>query len=159
MPKINVLGQPNETPFAVVGGPVPDVTLPDVDGNTIKLSQFLGNPTLLVFWNTGCSYCEAMLRDLKAWENKPPKGAPQLLFISAGPASDIRKQGLRAPVMLESTFQIAQLFKVRGTPSAVLIDENGNLVNDPAVGADDILQLANSSARKYAKEKPKPAAV
>jgi peroxiredoxin len=159
MPKVNVLGQPNETPFAVIGGPAPDVTLPDVNGNEIKLSQFLGNPTLMVFWNTGCSYCEAMLRDLKAWENKPPKGAPQLLFITAGPASDIRKQGFRSPVMLESTFAIAQLFKVQGTPSAVLIDENGFVTSDPAVGSDAVMQLANSTARKYAKGNPKPAAV
>ena len=159
MPKVNVLGQPNETVFAAVGAPAPDVTLPDPDGNIIKLSDFLGNPTLLIFWNTGCSYCEAMLRDLKAMENKPPKGAPQLLFISAGPPSDIKKQGLRAPVMREDTFAIASLFKVQGTPSAILIDENGIITGKPSVGADAILELANSTARKYARGKPKPAAV
>jgi peroxiredoxin/uncharacterized membrane protein YphA (DoxX/SURF4 family) len=159
MPKVNVLGQANETAFAEVGTPAPDVTLPDVDGNEIKLSSFLGTPTLMIFWNTGCGYCEAMLRDLKSWENRPPKGAPQLLFISAGPTSDIKKQGLRSPVMREDTFSIASLFKVKGTPSAVLMDENGIITGAPAVGADDIFQLANSTARKYAKGKPKPAAV
>jgi len=159
MPKVNVLGQPNETAFAEVGVPAPDVTLPDVDGNEIKLSSFLGNPTLLIFWNTGCGYCEAMLQDLKAWENKPPKGAPQLLFISAGPSSDIKKQGMRSPVMREDTFGIASMFHVKGTPSAVLVDENGIVKTNPAVGADEILELANSTARKYAKAKPKPATV
>ncbi len=159
IPTHNVLGQPNETAFAVIGGPAPDVTLPDVDGNDIKLSQFLGKPTLIIFWNTGCGYCQTMIQDLKAWESKPPKGAPQLLFISAGPTSDIRKQGFRSPVMLESTFQIAQLFKVRGTPSAVLIDENGFLASTPAVGADAIMQMANATAHKYARGNPKPVAV
>jgi thiol-disulfide isomerase/thioredoxin/uncharacterized membrane protein YphA (DoxX/SURF4 family) len=159
MPKVNVLGQPNETPFAVVGGPAPDVTLPDVDGNEIKLSQFLGKPTLIIFWNTGCGYCEEMMPNLKAWEARPPKGAPQLLFVTAGPASDIRKQGFRSPVMLESTFQIAQMFKVHGTPSAVLMDESGFITTNPAVGADPIMNLANSTARKYARGNPKPAAV
>lgn len=159
MPKLNVLGQPNEAAFAVVGGPAPDVTLPDADGNVISFSNFLGNPTLVIFWNTGCSYCQAMLRDLKAMESKPPKGAPQLLFISAGASSEIKKQGLRSPVMREDSFSIASLFRVHGTPSAILIDENGILTGDPVVGSEDILALANSTARKYAKAKPKPATV
>jgi peroxiredoxin/uncharacterized membrane protein YphA (DoxX/SURF4 family) len=159
LPTVNVLGQPNETAFAEIGVPAPDISLPDVNGDTIKLSNFLGNPALMIFWNTGCGYCEAMLRDLKAWENKPPKGAPQLVFISAGSASDIKKQGMRSPVMLDDSFSIASLFKVSGTPSAVLLDENGTVTGRPAVGADDIFQLANSTARKYAKGKPKPAAV
>lgn len=159
MPKINVLGQPNETAFAEVGAPAPDVTLPDVDGNEIKLSTFLGTPTLLIFWNTGCGYCEAMLPNLKALENKPPKGAPQLLFISAGPSLEVKKQGLRSPVMREDTFAIANMFHVKGTPSAVLIDENGTIKNSPAVGSDEILKLFSSTASKYAKMKPKPAAV
>lgn len=159
MPKVNVLGQPNETAFAEVGAPAPDVKLPDIDGNEIKLSNFLGNPTVLMFWNTGCGYCEAMLSDLKALENKPPKGAPQLLFISAGPSSDIKKQGLRSPVMREDTFSIASIFHVKGTPSAVLVDENGTVRSNPAVGSDEILKLINSTASKYAKAKPKPATV
>src|SRR5207302_6056953 len=127
---VNVLGQPNETAFAEVGAPAPDVALPDLNGETVKLSNFLGNPILLFFWNSGCGYCEAMLRDLKAWEARPPKGSPQFLFISAGPVLDNKKQGLRSPVMLDSSFSIASLFKVQGTPSAVLIDENGILTNN-----------------------------
>jgi thioredoxin-related protein len=125
----------------------------------IQLSDFLGNPTLMLFWSPSCGYCQEMLRNLKAWEARPPKGAPQLFIVSSGTATENRKQGLRSTVVLDEGFSIATLFGVKGTPSAVLVDENGTVTGKPSVGADEIWQLANSTARKYAKGNPKPATV
>jgi peroxiredoxin len=159
LPVLNVMGMPNETMFAAVGAPAPNVTLPDLDGQMIQLSDFLGSPTLMLFWSPDCGYCQDMLRNLKAWEAKPPKGAPQLYIISSGTATANKKQGLRSTVLLDEGFSIATLFGVKGTPSAVLVDENGIVIDKPSVGADEIWQLANSTARKYAKGKPKPATV
>jgi peroxiredoxin/uncharacterized membrane protein YphA (DoxX/SURF4 family) len=159
LPVLNVIGMPNETMFAAVGAPAPNVTLPDLDENMIQLSDFLGNPTLMLFWSPSCGYCQDMLRALKAWEARPPKGAPQLFIVSSGTATENRKQGLRSTVVLDEGFSIATLFGVKGTPSAVLVDENGTVTGKPSVGADEIWQLANSTARKYAKGNPKPATV
>jgi peroxiredoxin/uncharacterized membrane protein YphA (DoxX/SURF4 family) len=159
LPVLNVMGMPNETMFAAVGAPAPNVTLPDLDGQMIQLSDFLGSPTLMLFWSPDCGYCQDMLRNLKAWEAKPPKGAPQLYIISSGTATANKKQGLRSTVLLDEGFSIATLFGVKGTPSAVLVDENGIVIDKPSVGADEIWQLANSTARKYARGKPKPATV
>ena len=36
------------------GGAAPDFALPDLDGNTVRLSDFSGRPVVLNFWATWC---------------------------------------------------------------------------------------------------------
>ena len=54
-----------------VGEPAPEVALPDLEGQTVKLEDFRGEETLVLFWNPGCGFCQQMLPDLKAWEEDP----------------------------------------------------------------------------------------
>jgi peroxiredoxin len=53
------MGGPAESSGLPVGTPAPDFTLPDADGRPISLSQFRGQPVVLVFypldWSPGCS--------------------------------------------------------------------------------------------------------
>ncbi len=62
----------------------PALTLPDLDGREVSLTDFRGAPTLALFWNPGCGYCQRMLDDLKTWEANRPPGAPRLLVVSTG---------------------------------------------------------------------------
>lgn len=52
------------------GDLAPVVQLPDLDGKLITLPDFRGQPTLPLFCNTGCGFCQQMLPDLKPWEEK-----------------------------------------------------------------------------------------
>jgi peroxiredoxin len=124
------------------GDPAPVFHLPDLDGAPVELSSFAGWPTILVFWDPGCGYCRRMLDDLKAWEANPPAGAPKLLLVSTGTPEANRAQGLRAPILLDPDFSVGQRYGVRGTPSAVLVDADGRIASDVAVGADAVLALA-----------------
>jgi hypothetical protein len=67
-----------------IGEPAPEVELPALDGATIRLSDFRGEETLVLFWNPGCGFCQRLLPDLKQWEESRPEEAPELLVISAG---------------------------------------------------------------------------
>jgi thioredoxin-related protein len=111
----------------------------------ISLSDFRGSPTVLVFWDPGCSYCEMILRDLKAWEAKRPKDAAQLLFVSRGSLTENRMLGLRSTIMLDPDFTTASIFQVRGTPSAILIDEEGIVASKVKVGGPDVMKLIKTS--------------
>jgi hypothetical protein len=49
---------------------------------------------------------------------------------------------VRAPVLLDQGFSAASRFGVRGTPSAVLVDAEGWIASEVAVGAPAVLALA-----------------
>jgi thiol-disulfide isomerase/thioredoxin len=131
-------------PLPQVGDMAPALNLPDLDGKLVELAKFPRKPTLVLFWNPGCGFCQRMLPDLKAWEAKRPKGAPQLLIVSSGDVEANRTMGLVSPILLEQGFQTGFAFGVNGTPSAVLVDAQGRIASSAAVGADAVLRLARS---------------
>ena len=128
-----------------VGGRAPEFTLPDLSGKQVSLADFRGDPTLALFWNPGCGFCQRMLDDLKAWEMKPSRGAPRLLVVSTGSVEKNKAMGLRSPVLLDQGFSVGNTFGANGTPMAVLVDAEGNIASEVAAGAPDVLALARSS--------------
>jgi peroxiredoxin len=132
-------------PAAVkIGEPAPEVKLPDLEGDTVELRDFQGKRTLVLFWNPGCGFCQQMLPDVKEWGHNRPEGAPELLFVSASTEEANRKMGLRSTVVLDQQFAVGRAFGASGTPSAVLVDEEGNIASDVAVGAPGVLELAGN---------------
>jgi peroxiredoxin len=127
-----------------VGDAAPELKLPDLEGDTVELSDFKGQKTLALFWNPGCGFCQQMLPDLKEWEENPPEGAPNLLVISAGTKEANEAMGLSSPVVLDQQFSVGRAFGVGGTPSAVLIDEEGRIASEVAVGGPAVLELAGA---------------
>jgi hypothetical protein len=85
-----------------------------------------------------------MLPDIKDWEANPPEGAPKLLFVSAGTEEANREMGLRSTVVLDQQFAVGRAFGASGTPSAVLVDADGQVASEVAVGAPAVLELAKS---------------
>jgi thiol-disulfide isomerase/thioredoxin len=126
-----------------VGELAPEVNLEDLEGNGVKLEDFRGEKVLVLFWNPGCGFCQQMLPDLKEWEENPPEGAPNLLVISAGTKEANEAMGLSSPVVLDQQFSAGRAFDVAGTPSAVLVDEEGRIASEVAVGGPAVLELAS----------------
>ncbi|MDQ3964943.1 MAG: peroxiredoxin family protein, partial [Actinomycetota bacterium] len=127
-----------------VGEPAPEIKLEDLDGNTIELKDFRGEEVLVLFWNPGCGFCQQMLPNLKEWEANPPEGAPKLLVISAGTVEANEEMDLRSPVVLDQQFAAGRAFGASGTPSAVLVDREGKVASEVAVGAQAVLALAKA---------------
>lgn len=131
-----------------IGEPAPAPRLPDLDGNEVDLSSFTGEPSLVLFWNPGCRFCARMLDDLKAWEAAQRPDAPRLRVISTGSVEANREMSLRSAVLLDQGFSAGRSFGVSGTPSAVLVDEDGKIASDVAVGAPAVLALAGTAQKE-----------
>jgi peroxiredoxin/uncharacterized membrane protein YphA (DoxX/SURF4 family) len=127
------------------GDAVPALSLPDLAGTAVNLARLKGRPTLLLFWNPACGFCQQMLPDLKAWEVARPKGSPDLLVISTGSRQVNRQQGFQSTVILDHKLSASQVFGSSGTPSAVMLDEQGRVASDISVGAVSVLALANGT--------------
>ncbi|MCC7022569.1 MAG: TlpA family protein disulfide reductase [Thermomicrobiales bacterium] len=132
--------------LAAIGKDAPVVELNNLDGEPVKLTDFAGHPTAVLFWNPGCGFCQRMVDDLKAWEANPPEGAPKLLVVSTGDAESNREMGLASPMVLDSGFNVGRAFGASGTPSAVLVDAEGKIASGLAVGGPTVISLLRNEA-------------
>jgi peroxiredoxin/uncharacterized membrane protein YphA (DoxX/SURF4 family) len=133
-------------PASSIGAPAPPVQLPDLAGNLVDLAGYRGHPALLLFWNPACGFCQKMLADLRAWEAGRTQDAPQLLVVSTGTTEANQALGLASPVLLDTGFSTGRAFGAGGTPSAVLVDEDGRIACDLAVGGPAVMALAAGQA-------------
>lgn len=127
-----------------VGELAPAVALPDLDGKEVALEDFKGHPTLVLFWNPGCGFCQRMLPDLKAWEQSRPAASPNLLIVSTGTVEANRAQGLTSPMLIDQGFATGSKFGASGTPMGVLVDAEGKIASQTAAGAPAVLALAGA---------------
>lgn len=127
-----------------VGDIAPHFSIPDVMGAQVSLSDFVGVDTLLLFWDPGCPWCRKMSDDLLRWEQKPPRNAPQLVFVASGELDKIRSESrmFKSRFLYDSEFEVPALFGTSSTPSAVLIDREGRIASSLAKGLPNVLALA-----------------
>jgi thiol-disulfide isomerase/thioredoxin len=108
----------------------------------VNLDEIRNGRTALLFWNPGCGFCQRMLGDLKSWEAADAVGKPRLLVVSTGTPEANRAMGFTATVVLDSDFAVGRSFGAGGTPSAVLVDAEGRIASQVAVGAQAVLAIA-----------------
>ena len=56
--------------------------------------------------------------------------------------------GLISPVLLDQQFAVGRAFGASGTPSAVLVDAEGKVASEGAVGAPAVMELAGADRTK-----------
>lgn len=128
------------------GDRVPAMPMRALDGGTMDLATLTGRRTVLLFWNPGCGYCQAMLDDVRAWERERPAAAPALVVVSAGSPSANREQGFRSPVLLDPKFAASERFGIPGTPAAVVIDAEGRVASDAGIGAPAVRSILGAGS-------------
>lgn len=124
------------------GDRIPSVRLSDVNGNTLDLTSLRGRRALLLFWDPSCSFCQRMLPELRSW--KRPEGAPEVVVISSGTVESNREQHLRVKVLVDPNLGWVNVFGVKGTPAAVVLDEEGRVASEVVTGAPAIFALAGA---------------
>jgi len=126
------------------GTPAPDFRLPRLDGKVdLSLSELRGKRVLLVFSSPHCGPCNALAPELEKFHRDHP--GLEVLMISKGEPEEnrakVKEHGLTFPVVLQQNWEISRLYAMFATPIAYLIDEEGVIISDVAVGAEAILAL------------------
>ncbi|MEP6850570.1 MAG: redoxin domain-containing protein [Acidobacteriota bacterium] len=124
-----------------IGETVPDFEMPDLEGRMVDATELRGKPTLVTFWSLTCPHCVEMMRQIKNWENDGAAKEANLLLFSDGEIEDHRKFALSSRIIIDKDYATAAKFGMMGTPSAVLVDENGRIASETAVGAVNIWAL------------------
>lgn len=125
------------------GSTAPLFTLPRVGGGTVALADYRGQPVLLVFSDPHCGPCQQLAPKLQ--EVHRAGGDARIVMISRGDEGEnqrkIIEHGLTFPVGLQPHWEVSRAYGMFATPIAFLIDENGAIARDVAVGSDAILSL------------------
>lgn len=124
-----------------IGLPVPDFSLSAVNGENITSADMKGKKTLAVFMSTGCGHCHDLLADIRKWEAAGTMDDVNVIIFSEGSVKEHRELGMKAPILLEKGYKTAAGLGMRGTPSAVLINENGIIASEAAIGPPNIKAL------------------
>jgi thiol-disulfide isomerase/thioredoxin len=82
--------------------PVPELTLKDLDGNDVSLSEYKGKVILVNFWATWCDPCRVEIPWLIEMQQKyGPKG-----FVILGIALDEEGKSVVAPFVAKERFDV-----------------------------------------------------
>jgi peroxiredoxin len=129
-----------------IGSLAPEFELPDLSGGRQALSDFRGRKLLLVFFNPRCGYCTRMAPALAALSADGAHGEPLALVVSTGDPEEnrllVEDHGIRYPVLLQEEMEVASRYQCHGTPMGYLIDAQGRIASELAVGAEALLALA-----------------
>jgi peroxiredoxin/mono/diheme cytochrome c family protein len=112
---------------------LPDMRVPDIEGQEVALRSFQGKVVLINFWTTWCSWCQRERPALEALYTQYQDQGLVILAVNIGEtAAQVKayviQHGLSFPHVLDSDQQVASWFGVRGTPSNFLVDRLGNIV-------------------------------
>lgn len=119
--------------------------LSDLSGLRIRLADLVGHgtPSIIVFVDPQCSQCDTTLSDVQYWWQADRRNL-DLVLISRGPALQARHLAAKHDIdslYIDSDDQLVHEFGVRGTPSAVVLDADGQNVIAFAQGVERIRNL------------------
>ncbi|MGA3163417.1 MAG: thioredoxin family protein [Verrucomicrobiota bacterium] len=150
-----------------IGKPAPDFTATDINGKTVKLSDYKGKIVVLESYNSDCPFCnnhyktgamQGLQSDLAA------KGVVWLIVNSVNPKhpsyrtpEQAKKEWADKKIIAtawidDSSGAVGHLYGMKTTPDMYVIDKNGVLVYDGAIDDQPDPSHDPKTARNYIRE-------
>jgi peroxiredoxin len=125
---LGLLGMASRLPL--VGGPAPEITLQDLQGQEVKLADLRGKVVLLNFWATWCKPCKEEMPAMQASYDK--LRGQGLVVLAVNELEDtekviehVRKHGHTFPVVMDHDNRVANRYGVVGLPASFIVDRQG----------------------------------
>ncbi|AMP99499.1 Thiol-disulfide isomerase and thioredoxin [Pedobacter cryoconitis] len=127
-----------EKAWITVTKPAPDVTLTDINGKAVKLSDYRGQIVVIDFWSTVCKPCVAAFPAFQRLVNFYKEEPFRLFVLNEGEdAATVKpymeKNGYKLNVLFDNNEAIFKALNALGTPQKFVIDANGN-INQTSIG-------------------------
>jgi peroxiredoxin len=130
------------------GTQAPHFRVPDLAGAQRSLAEFRGKRVLLVFADPDCGPCQVLAPELVRLHREQQAKSLEVVMVSRGdPEANrarAREHGFTFPVLLQKHWEISRAYGMFATPVGYLIDEQGVIAREVAVGSDAILQLVSA---------------
>jgi uncharacterized membrane protein YphA (DoxX/SURF4 family) len=142
-------------PGLPVGSPAPGFSLRSARGETVTLDALRarGKPVALVFVSPDCSSCRQMFASAGRWQ-PALAGDVTIAIVSDGNAADnlLLARDSAADVLLQEDFEVTKAYRVRVTPTAVVISPGGRIAS-ALVSGPGIESLIRVAIRQHAMER------
>lgn len=128
----------------------PEWMLYDASNKLVKSSDFAGRPLVIHFWATWCPYCKKLQPGLDALYRQYRDNGLQMIAISfwedegAQPQAMLDERGHSFKTLVDGDHVARELFGVKGTPTTVFIDAQGNIVAKTRISDPDDPRLAQA---------------
>jgi len=142
---------------------VPDFSLADSQGTTIKLSNYRGKVVLLDFWATWCGGCKVEIPWYMEFQKKYKDGGLSVVGVSVDDDGwksvkpFLEEKQVNYPVVI-GDWDLAGRFGITSLPVTLLTDRNGRIadlhvgmVDRDAFGREIQILLKESAAKERAK--------
>jgi thiol-disulfide isomerase/thioredoxin len=113
----------------------PDFILYTLDGEKVRLSDYLGKIVILDFWATWCAPCRRGIPDLISIQNEYKDDLVVIGISLDQPATQdelapfIESYGINYPVVLGNIEVSVAYGNIQAIPTSFIIDQEGNIVN------------------------------
>jgi peroxiredoxin len=115
-----------------VGQRAPAFTLASIDGDSVRLSQFRGQPVVLKFWATWCPTCRTEMPELVTARGAHPNSGLQVVAINAEDAPERMRRYLTGlsvshelVTLIDPHSHVGKLYHVPVLPTTMFIDSGG----------------------------------
>ena len=141
-----------ETAPPSIESTAPDFTLKDVNGKTVKLSDYKGKVILIEFWATWCPPCRELTPVLnKIYEKYKDKG---FVILALTPEENIdtvmsyiKRYDITYPVLI-TDMKTTRRYGVISIPVSFLVNREGNVSEKHLGVTRDIVQELSSGIEK-----------
>ena len=119
-----------------VGSPAPDISLPDPDGNIVKLSSLKGSYVLIDFWASWCGPCRKENPNVVRLYNQYHDQGFEIFGVSLDRKADdwvkaIKDDGLTWVQVSDLKYfesEAAREYNINAIPATILLDRDGNII-------------------------------
>lgn len=126
--------KPREAAKTAIAEKAPDFVLKDLNGRRYRLSDFKGKqPVLIIFSTTWCPSCREEIPHFKSIHATYAKRGLEIVNVDIQESQErvakfTARNGLPYRVLLDEDGAVGGIYDIRGVPSMVLVDQNGNIL-------------------------------
>lgn len=115
-----------------IRGKAPDFTLKSQSGENIKLSELRGKVVFINFWASWCGPCRQEMPVLDQLYQRYRDLDFTVLGVNVEENPDAARSLLKDvpvtfPILFDSSNSVTKLYQVKGMPSSILVDRDGNM--------------------------------
>ena len=120
---------PNEVK---AGNEAPNFSLPQLNGQAIKLSDLRGKAVVLNFWGTWCEPCKAEMPALQKKYDELKANGLVVVGVNIGETpvavqSFVKQYKVSFPILLDRQMEITKMYRIGQIPTTYFIDRDGEI--------------------------------